>query len=374
MPQLTKLPGQLLGQFPRGFYFMAITKYNEGQGEQVGADAASHYLAHNPNDPDAIKLSARIELASRRFPHAIEILNRALDIGQADADILDLLGRAYSLNGQPVQAIQTLQRAAALAPDNAEILTRLASIRMGMGDVSGATSDLEHSLEVAPTGTDAGEVLVTAALASGDLDKAVLALDRLKRLEGDSEAVGNLAGMIKMAQLDLDGARTVLSDAAKRYPQSARTKLNLAKVLIVQNKPKDAEQLLNEVLEHDPANLPWALNALVPIVVARWPGAAGGDGAGNRAQRGAAECCGDADAGRSGDPHQRHQESAGAGQPEPEAAEHQHRAAGHAGTAATDPGADRRGAGQLSADPRPRSRQRGDPPHPGGADAGGERQ
>jgi putative PEP-CTERM system TPR-repeat lipoprotein len=190
-----------------------------------------------------------------------------LDIGQADAEILDLLGRAYSLNGQPVQAIQTLQRAAALAPDNAEILTRLAAIRMGMGDAAGATNDLEHSLEVAPTGTSAGEELVTAALSSGDLDKAVLALDRLKRQEGDSEAVGNLTGMIKMAQLDLDGARTVLSDMAKRFPNSIQTKLNLAKVLIVQDKPKDAEQLLNAVLEHDPANVA-ALNALVPIELA----------------------------------------------------------------------------------------------------------
>jgi cellulose synthase operon protein C len=261
----TKL-GSLLAQFPRGFYFMAVTKYSEGQGEQA-TDAAAHYLAHNPNDPDAIKLAAKIELASRRYPHAIEILSRALDIGQADAEILDLLGRAYSLNGQPVQAVQTLQRAAALAPDNAEILTRLAAIRMGMGDVTGATSDLEHSLEVAPTGTGAGEALVTAALSSGDLDKAALALDRLKRQEGDSEAVGNLTGMIKMAQLDLDGARTVLSDVAKRFPDSVQTKLNLARVLVVQDKPKDAEQLLNAVLEHDPANVS-ALNALVPIVAA----------------------------------------------------------------------------------------------------------
>ena len=262
---LTKL-GSMLGRFPRGFYFLAITKYNLGQGEQA-ADAAAHYLAHDPNDPEAIKLAARIELASRRYPHAIEILSKAMDIGQADAEILDLLGRAYSLNGQPVQAIQTLQRAAALAPDNASILTRLAAVRMGMGDATGATSDLEHSLEIAPTGTNAGEVLVTAALSSGDLDKAVLALDRLKQQEGDSEAAGNLGGMIKMAQLDLDGARTVLSDVAKRFPKSIQTRINLARVLVVQNKPKDAEQLLNEVLEQEPANIA-ALNALVPIVLA----------------------------------------------------------------------------------------------------------
>jgi putative PEP-CTERM system TPR-repeat lipoprotein len=262
---LTRL-GPMLGQFPRGFYFLAVTKYNLGQGEQA-ADAAARYLARYPNEPEAIKLAARIELAGRRYPHAIEILSKAMDIGQADAEILDLLGGAYSLNGQPVQAVQTLQRAAALAPDNAEILTRLAAIRMGMGDATGATSDLEHSLEIAPAGTAAGEALVTAALSSGDLDKAVLALERLKQQEGDSEAVGNLGGLIKMAQLDLDGARTVLSDVVKRFPDSQQTRINLAKVLVVQDKPKDAERLLNEVLEHAPANLA-ALNGLIPIVLA----------------------------------------------------------------------------------------------------------
>ena len=263
--ELTKL-GPMLAQFPRGFYFMAITKYNEGQGEQA-ADAAAHNLARNPNDPEAIKLAAKIELASRRYAHAIEILSKALDIGQADAEVLDLLGRAYSLNGQPAQAVQTLQRAAALAPDNSEILTRLAAIRMGMGDVNGATSDLEHSLEITPTGTDAGEALVSAALSSGDLDKAALALDRLKRQEGDSEAVGNLAGMIKMAQQDLDGARTVLTDVIKRFPKSTRARINLARVLIIQDKSKDAEKLLTEVLEQQPAYAA-ALDALVPILLA----------------------------------------------------------------------------------------------------------
>src|SRR5262249_54310170 len=137
----------------------------------------------------------------------------------------------------------------------------------GMGDVSGATGDLEHSLEVAPGGTNAGEALVTAALSSGDLDKAVLALDRLKRQEGDSEAVGNLSRMIKMAQLDLEGARTALADAVKRYPNSVRSKLNLAKVLSVQDKPKDAEQVLNDVLQRDPTNMT-ALNQLTQIVIA----------------------------------------------------------------------------------------------------------
>jgi putative PEP-CTERM system TPR-repeat lipoprotein len=263
--ELTKL-GSLISQFPRGFYFLALVKYNLGQGEQA-ADAASHYLAHNPNEPDAIKLAASIEIAGRRYSNAIHVLNRSLDLGQADADVLDLLGQAYSLNGQPAQAVQSLERASALAPDNAGILMRLASVRMATGDSAGAANDLQHSLEIAPTRTDAAEALVTAALASGDIDKAVLALAQVKKQEGDSEAAGNLGGVIRMAQVDLDGAAEVLRDTIKRFPQSTQTRINLARVLMVQNKPKEAAQLLKEVLQREPTNLT-ALTTMVPILLA----------------------------------------------------------------------------------------------------------
>jgi putative PEP-CTERM system TPR-repeat lipoprotein len=256
----------LISQFPRGFYFLALVKYNLGEGEQA-ADAVQHYLAHNPNEPDAIRLAAAIEMAGRRYANAIQILNKAMDLGVVDAGILDLLGQAYALNGQPAQAAQTLERAAALAPDNVAILTRLAAIRMSAGDAAGAANALEHSLEIAPARTDAAEALVTAALASGDVDKALLALIQVKKEEGDSEAAGNLAAMIRLAQIDLAGAAAVLNDTLKRFPQSIETRINLAKVLAIQNKPKDAEQLLDAVLEHEPANAV-ALNALIPLLEA----------------------------------------------------------------------------------------------------------
>jgi len=263
--QLTRL-GSLISQFPRGFYFMALVKYNLGQGEQA-ADAASHYLAHNPNEPDAMKLAASIEMAGRRYSNAIKILSHALDLGQADAEVLDLLGQAYSLNGQPAQAVQTLERASALAPGNAGILMRLASVRMAAGDSAGAANDLQHSLEIAPNSTDAAEALVTAALSAGDIDKATLALAQVKRQEGDSEAVGNLGGMIRMAQVDLDGAADVFRDTIKRFPKSTQARINLARVLMVQNKPKEAAQLLKEVLQQEPTNLA-ALTTMVPILLA----------------------------------------------------------------------------------------------------------
>ena len=262
---LTKI-GSIIGRFPKGLFFYAIAKYNLGQAEQA-SDAASKFLAKNPNDPDAIKLFSRIELAGRRSSGVISLIGRAQQSGIADADMLDLLGRAYALAGKPDLALQNLERAAALAPQNADILTRLAALRLSLGDTGRAASDFEHSLDLAPQQAGAAEQLVLAAISGGEIDRATLALDRLRKIQGESEAVGNLSALIRMAQLDLDGAGAILRDTIKKYPDATQPRINLAKVDVLQDKAAEAETLLGEVLDRKPADVP-ALNTLVSLLIA----------------------------------------------------------------------------------------------------------
>ncbi len=249
---LTKI-ATLLGRFPRAYYFLAIAKYNLGQAEQA-SDAATKFLARNPTDPDAIKLFARIELAARRTPAAINVLSKAVGGGNSDGEMLDLLGRAYALAGKPEQAVQSMERAAALSPDNADILSRLASMRLGIGDASRATTDLEHALRLSPEIAGAGETLVVAAISAGEMDKAALALDKLRKAQGESEVVGNLAALVKMGQLDLEGARLSLLQTIAKYPDAIQPRINLAKVLVLLDKPVEAQAALAEVLARQPTN------------------------------------------------------------------------------------------------------------------------
>lgn len=261
---LTRI-ASLLSRFPRGYYFEAIVKYNLGQAEQA-AEAAAKYVARNPLDLDGVKLLARIDLAMQRASHAEQALSRAIDAGQADADTLDLLGRAYAQDGKRAQALQAFERAAQMAPNNADILTRLASARLGVGDASGATRDLEHSLTLAPDKKAAGEALVVAALAAGEVDRADKALAQLDRDKTSPEVLGVLTGLVRMAQLDYDGARAALLEVLKQRPGSIPARLNLAKIAVLQNKEPEAEQLLNEILKQDPAN-EQALSGLLAILL-----------------------------------------------------------------------------------------------------------
>ena len=256
----------LIPRFPRGYYFVAVNKFNLGQAEQA-SDAAGKFLAKNPNDPDAIKLFARIEMAGGRAPRAIDVLSKAVGGGIADPDMLDLLGRAYAVTGKLPQAVQSLERAAVLAPNNPDILARLASLRLGLGDAARATSDLEHALQLSPDLAGAGENLVIAAISAGEIDKATIALDRLRRNQGDTEVIGNLMALIRMAQLDLDGARAQLGETIAKFPGAVQPRINLAKVLILQDKPEEAKTVLTELLNRDPTSAT-ALNTMVTLLLA----------------------------------------------------------------------------------------------------------
>lgn len=253
----------VMNRFPRAYFFLAITKSNLGQTEQA-ADAARRYAARAPNDPDGAKLLARIELAAGRPAQAIEALNQIAGSGRADAEVLDLMGRAQAMTGRVDRASQSFQQASQLAPQNAEILTRLASTRLQMGDTAGATGALERSLELSPGQAGAAGALVAAALAAGDVDRAEAALDKMRQQAGETETVGNLAGTIRMARLDMDGARKQFEDVVGRFPGSVPAKLNLARVLAMQGKAPDAARVLEEVLAAEPAN-GQALTMLVQV-------------------------------------------------------------------------------------------------------------
>lgn len=255
----------LLPRFPRGYYFQAIVKFNLGQAEQA-ADAANKYVSRSPNDIDGVKLMARIDLAMQRSDHAEDVLTKAVGAGLADADTLDLLGRAYAQGGKQVLALQTLQKAAELAPENADILARLAAARLGLGDAGGATRDLEHSLELSPQRKDTGEALVIASLAAGDVAKAAQALDAVKKGKSDPNVVGILGGMVKMAQLDFEGARGEFAGVLRSQPQSVPARMNLARISALQGKPGEAESMLGEILRQDPAN-EQALSNLLGILL-----------------------------------------------------------------------------------------------------------
>ena len=88
----------VLDRFQRGLYFKAMVKARLGLNGQA-EEAIMAYNNHSAGDPDGVRLLAQIELAGQHASRALPYLLKAVQSGQRDPDTLDLLGRAYAMNG-----------------------------------------------------------------------------------------------------------------------------------------------------------------------------------------------------------------------------------------------------------------------------------
>src|SRR6266550_6848729 len=241
-----------LPSIPRGYYVQAFVQYNLRQFDQA-EDSARRYAARNPDDLAAHKLLGTIELVQRRPADTVDALAKFESDGKADAETLDLLGRAYIQIGKTTEALAALSAAVKLAPDSAALRMRLGGMQLRAGHRAEGIADLEQSLELAPL-APAAEMLVLTELLAGKWQEASEAANTLKRAQPDSPVAGNLLGVIALARFELEKARTEFAELTTKYPDFIPAQLNLARVLELQGKLDDAEELLQRILKQRPAD------------------------------------------------------------------------------------------------------------------------
>ena len=108
---------------------------------------------------------------------------------------------------------------------------------------------------------------MAASLGVGDVEKAEATLKRLRTQIGRDGDGGHPDGDdAAAAESDLNGARDAFAATLQKFPNSMNAKLNLARVLIQQNRRADGQTMLREVLTKEPANVP-ALNTYVALMM-----------------------------------------------------------------------------------------------------------
>jgi cellulose synthase operon protein C len=244
-----------IGHMQRAYYVQAVVKEQLGQLEQA-EEAAGKYLGRMPGDLSGHKILARIQLAKQKPNQVIETLIRLSETGKGDVEVYDLLGRAYAATGRGTEAIQAFQKAESLAPNDVGVQTRLASVRMSMGDADSAMGGLEHTLTLAPKLPAVSEALFFAALATGDIQKAGDALAKIRAAQGETETVGNLDGLYRLALIDFAGARAIFAGLVQKYPDFTPARINLARVDILLGDAGTAETILTDILAKQPTAEP----------------------------------------------------------------------------------------------------------------------
>jgi putative PEP-CTERM system TPR-repeat lipoprotein len=245
--------GPAIASLPRGFYFLAVTKLAL-QHLSEAEEAATQFLAQNPDDSAGLKLMAFVDLARNHPDRTLALLQNGPLATHADADTYDLRGRALALSGDLKGARENLAKAAGLHPADPSILNRLAAVEMDLGNIPAGEADLKHSLQLAPKQDRTGAAIVEADLARFDLAAAHQDLDALRSSFGDVEAVELLDAQIKLATLDTGGAESELLAIRKRFPNSRAAVLFLVRLYRMRGDTAQSTALLEAALAKHPAD------------------------------------------------------------------------------------------------------------------------
>ena len=194
---------------------------------------AEHYLRNNaPKD-------------------ALTVAQQAVAAVPDDLQLLDVLGRAQSANGEHNQAQTTFNRMAALQPQSPQPLLRLASAYLIAGDQAAAGQSLRKALEIDPQLLPAQQGLVSLAMAAQKPDDA-MAISRTVQKQRPKEAVGYLMeGQIYAAGKAWDKAADALR-AGLKQTLSAQLAVPLHEVLLSAGKKSEADRWAAEWLRTQP--------------------------------------------------------------------------------------------------------------------------
>ncbi len=257
---LTRLQ-PIFDRIPRAYYLQALVRQKLGQTE-LAAASARDYVARVPNDPNGVKLLAQLEMTLGRPDQALAPLQQLFATNRADPQALEMLARVALATGQTQLARDALQKAVDADPNQPALKAQLGGVLVEMGQPDAAVKLLDSAFAQDPKQARFAEALFLAALKTGNLELTSGELDKICKAEGDLPMVQNLDGLLKMARLDMPGAKAEFESILKSNPDYLPAQVNLARVLASEGDNASYQKVLSTILAKDPTSEP-ALGMLV---------------------------------------------------------------------------------------------------------------
>jgi tetratricopeptide (TPR) repeat protein len=164
----------------RAGYFLRAGDYAAARADTEQADVIS------PGSPLVKVLLARILLAQKENPAALEAAQQA---NQLDLTLLEgylVLGMAYHANGQTDQAVQVLETYVQYQPDNADAFTVLGAAYIDRQDYDSAQKYLDQALRLDKTHSEAYFWQGESLLAQGKNESALESFQKSVDLNANS--------------------------------------------------------------------------------------------------------------------------------------------------------------------------------------------
>ena len=185
---------------------------------------------------------------------AAALMRKMVNLDPDNVEVLFMAQRLYS-----ELADDTLNKLAVLAPGSARMQQVIAERLVNAGDLKGAIDHYRKALQIDPrlpgVHFELGEAILQSAPGdAGTQAEAQKEFEVALNVDGDSARTECQLGSIALSQSQMDQAFAHYQRAYQINPNEVQAQMGLAKVLMVQEKPKEAIQYLRKAVESDPLN------------------------------------------------------------------------------------------------------------------------
>ncbi|RDU98236.1 hypothetical protein [Trinickia dinghuensis] len=210
-------------------------------GELIEASAlVSDWLAHAPDDVDAVTAQAQLLRLCGRYADARVWLDRAFIIDPAHALAFVEAARLAAQTGAPEHALMGFERAHRALPDATDWLEEWALLAHSMRRSEVGTAVAARWCELAPGSAVAWFTLGLLAQQAGSLDAALRAYERAMSLDADLAMLRNNLAALHYSRDQHDAALRLTREAIRAEPNHHLAWTNQANVLLKLFEPEKA--------------------------------------------------------------------------------------------------------------------------------------
>lgn len=220
----------------------------------AGAETLLNYLVNSENVNSALvdQVRAEINFSMGNMVKAKELALKALNSGEENLQLLDLLGKILLKLKEFSLSKKFLDKASRLSPHNIERLCALAETNMELGDQERSQAHLEQAKKVDKDSTLIQETEATIAINDGNIELAREIMNNISSVNNVVARLNNKAVFL-VNQDQIDEAMSLYNKAFKtlhkKHSDHMETLLyNISLAYVRLGKLQKAEELLKKIL------------------------------------------------------------------------------------------------------------------------------
>ena len=191
---------------------------------------------------------AVLALQQGQFEHAVELLQRAIQLSPPDPVPFNYLGLAFSGSARWDEAERSFRQALSLNPDYAEALYNLANALASHGNLHEAERNYRQALALRPDFVEAHGNLGNVLAALGRVEEAAICYRQALALNPGLALAHNNLGNALLSLGRPEEAERSFRAALEGQPEYAEAYNNLGNTLALLQRPEEAEQSYRQAL------------------------------------------------------------------------------------------------------------------------------